>query len=365
MTDPDELLRQRGIVVDWGAIKAQVGYDPERYALVERGVEDDIQNGHRRSADTFIDWRSFWEADHNEAEWVYPEVLARGRGHALYATHKLGKSLFMLWIAAQLATGEEPIVVVYLDYEMTEADIHDRLDDMGYGPASDLSRLRYALLPSLPPLDKETGSAALCEILDSVALQFPDHHIVVIIDTISRAVAGEENDADTFRNFYNHTGIELKRRGITWARLDHSGKDPGKGQRGSSSKGDDVDLVWVLTKTNEGVRIDRDFCRMSWCPPSATFGLLEEPLHYHRLTNDWPEHTGETANLLERLNVPLEASTREASARLRAVGEGRRRQLIVAAMRFRHVMADERGTTFRNRAEPQNDGSRNQDDFPF
>ena len=29
------------------------------------------------------------------------------------------------------------------------------------------------------------------------------------------------------RAFYNHTGMELKRRGITWARLDHGGKDLG------------------------------------------------------------------------------------------------------------------------------------------
>ena len=142
----------------------------------------------------------------------------------------------MLFIAAELATGPEPIVVIYLDYEMTEADVHDRLEDMGYGPETDLSRLRYDLLPSLPPLDLEDGSQALCEIIDEVQASFPAHHLVVIIDTIGRAVAGEENDADTFRNFYNHTGIELKRRGVTWARLDHSGKDPSQGQRGSSAR---------------------------------------------------------------------------------------------------------------------------------
>ncbi len=53
----------------------------------------------------FIDWGTFWDRDHNEAEWVFPDVLARGRGHALYAMHKAGKSLLMLYVAAQIATG--------------------------------------------------------------------------------------------------------------------------------------------------------------------------------------------------------------------------------------------------------------------
>ena len=62
------------------------------------------------AAPAFLDWPASWEREHSEAEWVYPDVLARGRGHALYASHKLGKSLLMLSIAAQLATGEEPVV---------------------------------------------------------------------------------------------------------------------------------------------------------------------------------------------------------------------------------------------------------------
>lgn len=283
----------------------------------------------------FIDWSTFWNRDDNQAEWVYPDVLARGRGHSLYASHKMGKSLLMLYIAAELATGSEPVVVVYLDYEMTEADIFDRLEDMGYGPGTDFSRLRYALLPALPPLDTATGAEALTGIVDGVQRAMPDHHVVVIIDTISRAVCGEENSADTFRDFYAHTGIQLKRRGMTWVRLDHGGKSPELGQRGSSGKGDDVDVVWKLTRTDNGVCLHRDLARMSWVLPNVTFGQYEDPLRYLRLTDDWPEGTGEVANILDRLNVPLDASTRAASAALKSIGEGRRRQAVVAAVRWR------------------------------
>jgi len=306
--------------------------------------------------DPFVDWSTFWDRDHDEAEWLYADVLARGRGHSLYASRKEGKSLLMLWIAAALAVGTDPVAVVYLDYEMTEADLFERLDAMGYGPGVDLSRLRYALLPTLPPLDATAGAEALMALLDAVQGAFPGHHMVVIVDTIGRAVAGAEDEADTFRAFYNHTGIGLKRRGITWARLDHSGHDP-KRPRGSSGKGDDVDVVWRLAKSDSGITLHRDLARMSWVPEKVAFGFYEEPLAFRRLADDWPDGTGETANLLDRLGVPLDAATREAQNRLRDIDEGRRRQLVVAAQRWRRERSAlapdvEPGITPGNRGEP-------------
>jgi KaiC/GvpD/RAD55 family RecA-like ATPase len=290
--------------------------------------------------DFFLDWSTFWDHECNEAEWLYPDVLARGRGHSIYAVHKAGKSLLMLHIAAKLATGSEPVAVVYLDYEMTEADVRDRLEDMGYGPDSDFSRLRYALLPSLPPLDAAAGAEALMEVIDTVKSEWPDHHVAVVIDTISRAVHGKENDADTFRDFYNHTGIQLKRRGVTWARLDHGGKDAERGQRGSSGKGDDVDVVWKLSRTQNGVHLHREVARMPWVPSNVTFGAFDEPLRHVRLTDDWPEGTDDVARVLDGLGVPLHTSTRAASRALKDAKAGRRRQLVVAAVRWRVQRAE-------------------------
>lgn len=165
--------------------------------------------------------------------------------------------------------------------------------------------------------------------------EWPDHHLVVVIDTISRAVHGEENSADTWRGFYNCTGIELKRRGVTWVRLDHAGKDPTRDQRGSSSKGDDVDVVWKLTRTENGVTLYRDLARMAWVPEKVVFRVDDEPLTYTRLADDWPAGTGETANILNRLKVPLDATARTAQKALRSVNEGRRTAVITAALRWR------------------------------
>lgn len=302
------------------------------------------------SAISYIDWPLFWAKDHAEQEWLFDDVLAKGRAHSIYAKHGTGKSLFAVYMAAQI-TASGKAVVQYLDYEMTEADLFERLDDMGYGPGTDFSRLRYAMLPSLPPLDTAAGAAALVGAIDELQAEFPDVPVVTILDTMSRAVKGEENDADTFRAFYSHTGIRLKQRGVTWVRLDHAGKDKDQGQRGSSSKGDDVDVVWRLETSENGIVLKREKTRMAWVPETVTFGVFYGPLRYARLTEDWPAGTGALANLLDRLNVPVEATVRVAGKRLRDIDEGRRQNLIAAALKWRRDHLSERGNTPGNSGE--------------
>jgi len=71
-------------------------------------------------------------------------------------------------------------------------------------------------------------------------------------DTVSRSVQGEENENDTWLKFYRHTGLKLKQAGVALMRLDHSGKDESKGQRGGSAKVGDVDAVWRLKRSPDG-----------------------------------------------------------------------------------------------------------------
>jgi len=290
-----------------------------------------------------LEWESFWERDCSQADWLYPEVLARGRGHVIYAAHKVGKSLFALYIAAELATGEEPVVVLYLDYEMTEADVQERLEDMGYGPGADLSRLCYALLPNLPPLNTADGAGVLLSMSDYLCSEWPNHHLVVIIDTIGRAVAGKENDSDPFRDFYTYTGMQLKRRRITCVRLDHAGKDSNSGPRGTSAKGDDVDVVWQLKRSPEKVTLNCDVARMPWIPRETQFILAADPVAFHRVVATWPTGTEKVADLLDDLGVPLNASSREGQGALKAAGEGKRREVVVAALRWRHERVEKAG----------------------
>jgi hypothetical protein len=342
----DDVDRELSIARKLAVIEPLYPGNARELLLAALGEAERERAGDGREARRFIDWPTFWRDEQDGAEWVYPDVLARGRGHALYAGRKEGKSLLALYMAAKLAS-EGSCHVLYVDYEMTEQDLRERLRDMGYGPASELSRLHYALLPTLPPLDSEAGGAALMGLLDSAAADAAKAHFVVIIDTIGRAVQGEENSADTWRLFYLHTGLRLKQRGLTWMRLDHAGHEATH-QRGSSAKGDDVDIVWRLKRTDNGVVLKRELARMAWVP--ETVPLLQEdfPLRYLPGAADWPAGTAEVANILDRLGLPLEASVRTAGMELRKVDEGRRHELVSAALKWRREKAADQ---FRPRGE--------------
>ena len=253
--------------------------------------------------DLFIDWPEFWSRDRTAADWLLEDVLARGRGHSIYAPHKVGKSLLLLWCSMQLV--KAGTVVIYLDYEMGEDDLHERLEDMGCDAETDLALLRYALLPSLPPLDKPEGGAAMLELVDREHIAHPDRHIAVVIDTIGRATLGEENNNDTIRDFYRYTGLGLKQRGCTWVRLDHAGWDASKGARGASAKGDDVDVIWRLAATDGGLELHRVAARMGWVPAVVALGMTTEPvLGFAPVSESWPLGTFETAAALGSVGVP-------------------------------------------------------------
>ena len=81
--------------------------------------------------------------------------------------------------------------MLYVDLEMTSADLRERLADLGYGPDDDLSRLVYLQLPAMPGLDSDLGG----ELLVDMAIR--QVAAVVVIDTMARAVAGEEKTGPT------------------------------------------------------------------------------------------------------------------------------------------------------------------------
>lgn len=288
-----------------------------------------------------VDWTAFWAQDKTDEDWLAYPLVPRGRALALYAPAKAGKSSVVLALVAALAAGR-PIFgrtvaaqahVLYLDYEMTDSDLMERLVELGYGPGDDLGHLHYALLPSLPPLDTAAGAKAVVELAARVGAD------LVVVDTFGRAVEGDENEADTVRAFYRHTGLALKAAGRAVIRTDHAGKDVDKGQRGSSAKADDVDIVWQLRRTDHGVALKRTHSRLSWVPDEVALDRRLDPDGgVSWLIADgggYPDGTGEVARLLEQLGVPATASARSAAATLREAGHGARNVIIRAAQRYR------------------------------
>jgi hypothetical protein len=230
----------------------------------------------------FIDFYEVLTGVFEDEQWLVYPMLPKGRQIALYATGKTGKSLLLLEIAAALATGrpvlgnpaEPPIHVLYIDFEMTPGDLQERLKALGYShTGAEFEKLKkhlhYAQMPSIPFLDSPDGGAVVEQAVQATQSQ------LVVIDTLIRSVEGEENSADTIKNFYRHTGMRLKAAGVTTVRADHSGKDATRGQRGTSAKRDDLDVVWRLDvavemSDHQLLNLVCDAARMSWVPKTIS-----------------------------------------------------------------------------------------------
>jgi len=287
-----------------------------------------------------IDWADMWAGTDDADDFLIEPLIARGRGHALYAPAKAGKSLLALWLAAGAATGRtvlhhrggEPVRTLYVDHEMTTSDVRERLADMGYGPGDDLEPLAYHCLPSLAVLDSEAGGAEV------LALALAHRAELVIIDTLGRAIGGEENSADTLHNYYRWTGSPLKANGIAALRLDHAGKDAERGQRGSSAKADDVDVVWRLTaRDRDHLDLVATHRRVSWVPQTVHLAQTADPLGFAIVGDSWPAGTAEVAAMLDRLDVATDAGRPTARQALNDADEKATNEVLGAAIRYRRA----------------------------
>lgn len=271
-----------------------------------------------------IDWDHFWTVDPDSVDWLVEDFWPAGRSMALFAKAKQGKSEFVLYCMVCLATGVhpftgvavEPVTVAYFDFEMTRDDLWDRLVDMGYSRNTDLSRLKYYQLPLIPPMDTERGGSMVTDILER------DEPKAVIVDTFGRAVQGEEDKADTVRAFYMHTGLAMKNLGIGYLRNDHAGKDEGRGQRGSSAKNDDVDVIWHLERSNGGVKLT-SVSRVNWVPPTLDIERIEDPLRYSRpaAIGGYTVAEFQRAKELDAFGIPRDWGRNRIINRLHELGE--------------------------------------------
>lgn len=290
-----------------------------------------------------VDWAALYRREKDVA-WLVEDVWPDGRQLHIFAARKTGKSLVMLWIAANLAAGRDPFTgrsqprvrTVYLDFEMTEDDLLERVEDMGFEP-SDLTELRYYLWPAIAPLDTPPGGRTLLDLVARDAAQ------AVVIDTVSRVVEGKENEADTFRALYRNTGVHLKALGVALARLDHEGHEAGR-SRGSSAKADDVDVVWQLKFIDDGLSLVKKAARMSWIPEHVDLIRFNDPLRFRRTADAWPAGTREKAAELDAVGAPVDVSKREAKRLLQAAGKTPGRDaVLMKAITYRRQHTEQLG----------------------
>jgi AAA domain len=318
------------------AAEVKAASEPQRRQFAPP-VSDPATTGDRELLDrqaNRIDWTEFWATDLEEDFWLVEPFIPRGKAVSLTAPAKVGKSLVTLHFAASLAIGSfgQPVNVLYCDYEMTATDLKDRLEAMGYGSSTDLSALAYALQPGWGPLDTPTGGAGL------VAYALACEAELVVIDTLSRVLIGNEDHATTIQDFYRHTVMALKQRGVAMLRLDHTGHNKER-TRGSSAKNDDIDLAWLLKKGDNGnYLMERTADRSGRAPDKVALTKNENPLSFAvEKVASWPAGTQECADLLSSLGVPADATVATAQAVLTAANHGRRKTIVTAAVKYRRA----------------------------
>jgi AAA domain len=260
----------------------------------------------------------------------------------------------MLDVAAAIAAGrsalghpaQPPVRVLYVDLENSRDDLTERLRDMGYGP-DDLDALRYLSFPTLPPLDGPAGGRDVVDVAE--------HHdaALVVIDTIARVVAGEENSADTYRNLYRHTLAPLKAARRAVVRLDHRGhqaKGGNTGARGSSAKNDDVDVVWQLNQSPgpDGeayvtLRLER---QRGSAHPEQINVLRDVTPRLRHVARDAPlaaseqQRVGECIEAMKTLGLPADTGRPKALKALRESGYKVRSDTVMAAVKARKAAAN-------------------------
>jgi hypothetical protein len=303
-----------------------------------------------------VDWAELFARDRSRDDWLVTDLWPRGRQISLTAPRKERKSLLMLYLAACLAIGRDPwtrrpvdpLSVCYLDFEMTEDDLLERIEDMEFD-AAELDGLHYFLRPDMPMLDQPEGGKMLLEVIDA-------HHAeAVIIDTFSRVISTRDYTGHEVREFYRWSAQHVKARGVSLARLDHTGHSVTDRASGSSAKGADVDVGWVIHRGDEQSMMleHHGLSRLGWVADHLGLTIHDDPLRFGRVAKMWIAGVTECVEEINKLHLPVDVSANAAFMALKDAKQGRRRAVVLQAVAYRKESGTTSGTT------PSTSGTRN------
>jgi hypothetical protein len=282
-----------------------------------------------RPAPTYtpVDWADLLSGEEPETDWLIEPVIERGTLNSMWGKPGSNKSLVALLDFA-VKVADSGLHVAYFDDENRKhGDIDVRVRSAGL-TAERLANVHLFSYAGLPPLDTEPGGRELLSLARDWSAS------LVILDTTARYVSGEEDAADTWHRLYRFTLAPLKAAGVTVLRLDHPGKDPSKGQRGSSAKTGDVDTIWHLTADPAGLELTltNDKCRSGAVQQGHVIKIRKhlDPTRFE--WDDW--QAAKDAEILAAHRISADASKRAVREALPAgVLMGDRR--ILAAQRYR------------------------------
>ena len=190
-------------------------------------------------------------------DWVVEGLIRQSTTNVICAPKGVGKSEFVLGLIWAITTGQ-PFLnwkingcfpCYYIDYEMGRYDTTERLQvyqkylGQHKGPKNYLKLAHFALQDNETFADLKTDIAQQ-KILKRLKVQEQQtgKKPLVVIDNLRHASSFKENSSDDFRPiglFFR----DLRKDGYTTIVLDHAGKDPLAGVRGSSAKTDGSNVV--------------------------------------------------------------------------------------------------------------------------
>lgn len=295
-----------------------------------------------------MDLRGLIYGEIPDQDWLVEPLIPVNKHVGLVARRGDGKSLLALELATKVAAGEKflhreagnPLRVLYLDQEMGQDDLRERLVDLGWKdhPLLDtmLDNLFYYQMIDLPPFDTEEGGAALLRKVEELQVE------LVVIDTLSRVVSGAENDNDTYKSLFRHTESHLKKMGVALLRLDHFGKDNTRGSRGASGKEDGVDVVWELLPEGPYLKLRSTKGRQGNVPEFLYLQREDGPLRHIFPDKKVPQDIVDKAGFLDALSHPIESTVRETANILRSNGLKVTQATVAEIVRFRKAKASRR-----------------------
>jgi hypothetical protein len=229
--------------------------------------------------------------------------------------------------------------VLYIDQEMTDGLLLDRLEDAGYhvrydDPERDQTlakHFHYANMPPLPMLNTPDGGEYMRRLAEHFEAQ------VVVIDTTTDSVEGDENDNTPFKLLWRYCVRPLKERGCTVILLSHAGKDSEAGIRGASAQQGNPETIWRLTGNRGSARrkLLNQKRRVKWVPLAVEIELVSDP-HDFYVWKDQPDpKAAEVAEWLDDVSAPLIIGRDEAGKLLRDCGYSVKTEHVAPAVRLR------------------------------
>lgn len=219
--------------------------------------------------------------------WLLPGVMPKRGLGALYSAPGLGKSHIAIHLAFEAATGgqffgqkfDRPLRVLYVAAERP-TEVRDRFEAQQI--ARGLPGLPETLaLSAMPrPLQVEGNFEHLREIV--IAEAFPDNARpeLLIFDTFARMTLGkEENSSKELGPVIEAFGALVEECGEAFGLIvHHSGKDAGRGLRGSTALLGALDVVMLLEGGPTGLTVKVEKINAGPTPIPANFRIISQPI---------------------------------------------------------------------------------------